>query len=176
MTTAAAKPRAIGGHHRPVRGLSCEWFTPKAWVDALGPFDLDPCTSRDRPWDTAEFHVTKEDDPDGLSYRWPTSMLTFVNPPYGPEVERWVAKLADHGNGIALVMARTETRWFQGHIWGRASAVLFPRGRPHFCRADGTPARANSGAPVALVAYGNGAVSRLYGSGIAGAIVPVPRG
>jgi len=32
--------------------------------------------------------------------------------------------------------------------------VLFLRGRPHFHYADGTRAAANSGAPIALVAYG----------------------
>ncbi|NCW30719.1 MAG: adenine methyltransferase, partial [Alphaproteobacteria bacterium] len=29
------------------------WLTPPAVIKALGEFDLDPCASLDRPWDTA---------------------------------------------------------------------------------------------------------------------------
>ena len=39
-------------------------------------------------------------------------------------------------------------------VWNRATAVLFLHGRLHFHYADGTRAKANSGAPSVLVAYG----------------------
>ena len=59
-----------------------------------------------------------------------------------------------HGNGIALIPARTETRMFYDSVWGFSAGVLFLRGRPHFHYVDGTRAPFNSGAPIALVAYG----------------------
>ena len=55
-----------------------EWLTPHAVIDALGPFDLDPCApiiSR-RPWATAAIHYTIEDD--GLLKSWKT--ISFENP------------------------------------------------------------------------------------------------
>lgn len=45
-----------------------EWLTPKGIIDALGPFDLDPCFSDPRPWDTATIHFAEQDvlDKEGL--------------------------------------------------------------------------------------------------------------
>lgn len=37
-----------------------EWLTPPFIIKALGPFDLDPCSPVNRPWDTAMRHYTKE--------------------------------------------------------------------------------------------------------------------
>lgn len=33
------------------------WFTPKEFIDNLGPFDLDPCTMSFRPYNTASRHI-----------------------------------------------------------------------------------------------------------------------
>ena len=38
----------IGGHQR-ARGGTVEWLTPPKILDALGPFDLDPCAPVVRP-------------------------------------------------------------------------------------------------------------------------------
>lgn len=35
---------------------SDEWYTPKWMIDALGPFDLDPCSPKQSPFDTASVH------------------------------------------------------------------------------------------------------------------------
>ena len=45
-----------------------EWYTPKEIVDALGVFDLDPCSPVKRLWDTAKRHITPEED--GLKADW----------------------------------------------------------------------------------------------------------
>ena len=95
----------------------------------------------------------------------------WLNPPYGAEGWRWLAKLADHGNGIAIVFARTETRGFFESVWGRASALLFIKERLHFHHPDGTRAKGNSGGPSVLVAYGPENAERLKASGIPGAFV-----
>ena len=143
------------------------WLTPPEIIDVLGPFDLDPCAAVGQPWKTAARQYTIEDD--GLAQDW--HGFAWVNPPFGPDAETWLARLADHGNGIGLVPARTETRWFVKTVWRRADAVLFLHGRPHFHRADGTRGRANSGAPIVLIAYGRRAVNRLAATSLEGTLV-----
>lgn len=157
---------SIGGHQSHRMGKD-EWLTPPEILRDLAPFDLDPCAPVVRPWPMAAQHYTVEDD--GLSQPW--TGFVWCNPPYGAEAARWLAKLADHGSGIALVFARTETAMFVEQVWGRAHAVLFIHGRLHFHHVDGQRAKANSGAPSVLVAYGLEAVARLAHSQIAGTLV-----
>lgn len=152
------KPRAIGGHHRPYQGKSNDWLTPPELVQLLGPFDLDPCASIGQPWKTAAVQYTV--DTPGLSNPW--YGFAWVNPPYGPHVGMWLARLADHRRGIALVFARTETDWFHKYVWGKADAVFFPKGRFHFHRPrSGERMKHNAGAGSVLVAYGVEAAERI---------------
>lgn len=159
----------MSGHQRPHEGETNEWLTPPEIVTALGPFDLDPCSPIVRPWDTAKQHLTIEDD--GLATPW--DGLVWMNPPYGPHTEKWLRKLADHGQGIALIFARTETKMFQEQVFGRGSTrgILFLRSRLHFHRPDGARAPFNAGAPSCLVAYGRTALNRLYDCGLMGTLV-----
>ena len=138
------------GSHQSAAMLKDEWLTPPEILWALGPFDLDPCSPINRPWPTAAEHYTVADD--GLSLPWIGRV--WCNPPYGASVARWLSRLADHGNGIALIFARTETACWVEQVWAKADAILFVAGRLHFHHFDGTRAAANSGAPSALVAYG----------------------
>ena len=152
--------KGIGGHHRAYRGKQDEWITPKYIIDALGPFDLDPCAAVNQPWPTAENHLTKEAN--GLLNTWlPRSTRIWLNPPYGPETGKWLEKLASHGNGIALCFARTETRFFQEQVFQKADAILFLAGRLTFYTIEGRKAPHNSGGPSCLVAYGQENVSEL---------------
>ena len=155
------------GSHQSAAMLSDVWLTPPAIIEALGPFDLDPCSPLNRPWDTAAKHYTIEDD--GLSHEWEGSV--WLNPPYGKQAAIWLERLAKHGDGIALVFARTETRMFFDHVWPHATALLFIESRLHFHRPDGTRAPANAGAPSVLIAYGIDAARRLMRCGIPGAFV-----
>jgi hypothetical protein len=141
-----------------------EWLTPVGILAVLGHFDLDPCAPENRPWDTAARHYTKADD--GLLRPWQGRV--WCNPPFGREAVKWLRKLAAHRNGIALVPARTETRMFYETVWGPAGAdaVCFLRGRPHFCYVSGERAKANSGAPIALIAYGGENVTALLNCGL----------
>ncbi|WP_277018966.1 DNA N-6-adenine-methyltransferase [Paracoccus hibiscisoli] len=140
-----------------------EWLTPPALVEALGPFDLDPCSpSNRRPWDTASVHYGRPSIgpvADGLALPW--FGRVWLNPPYGREAANWLDRLADHGNGMALIFARTETDMFFEHVWKKADALAFLRGRLHFHYVDGKRAAANSGAPSVIAAYGVGNVERL---------------
>jgi hypothetical protein len=153
---------------------SDEWLTPPEALAAIGPFDLDPCAcSEPRPWPTAKLHYTREDN--GLMKPW--FGRVFCNPPYGgpPIVGPWMRRMAAHGTGVALIFARTETDLFHETVWGKASGVLFLRGRLFFHRRDGGRAAANAGAPSCLVAYGSLDAERLRTCGIVGAWVPLDR-
>jgi len=160
---------ALSGHQSAAMGTD-EWLTPPNILSALGPFDLDPCAPIVRPWDTATRHYTVSDD--GLSLPW--TGRVWCNPPFGRFAVRWLRRMAEHGDGIALIPARTETRMFYETVWGGAAAgVLFLRGRPHFHYVDGRRAPFNSGAPIALVAYGAANLGSLLNSGLGVVVAPV---
>lgn len=159
------------GSHQSARMKNDEWLTPPSIIDRLGPFDLDPCAPCVRPWPTATNHYCKHDD--GLAMPW--HGFVWCNPPYGSESAAWLAKMSEHGNGIALIFARTETAMFFDYVWARAQALLFLRGRLHFHRVTGERAKANSGAPSVLVAYGVQAEIALYASQALGRFVPLRR-
>jgi hypothetical protein len=158
--------RGIGGHHSARAGKD-EWLTPPHILQALGPFDLDPCSPITRPWPTAAEHYTELDD--GLTLPWRGRV--WMNPPYGPATGHWLERLAAHGDGIALVFARTETAAWVDYVWGKASAVFFLFGRLNFHHVNGDRAEANSGAPSALIAYGARNAECLRSCGLAGRFV-----
>lgn len=158
-------------HCKPNEGATCEWLTPPEIIAALGPFDLDPCVPIRQPWPTAREVFTLSDD--GLQQEWRGRV--FLNPPYGRETWKWMRRLAEHGNGIAMIFARTDTEGFHRWVFGRADAILFMRGRPHFHHANGERAKGNSGGAVCLVAYGQHNVIALKRSPIDGKLVAITR-
>ena len=98
---------------------SPEHYTPQSVIDAtikcMGAIDLDPCSnSHESPNVPAAAHFTAADD--GLRQVWRGRV--YMNPPYGREIVDWVDKLVTaHESGdvteaIALVPARTDTRWW----------------------------------------------------------------
>jgi len=162
------------GSHQSGKMLNDEWLTPPSIIEALGNFDLDPCSPVDPPWKTAENNFSVIDN--GLMQQWYGRV--WMNPPYGKQASDWLQKLKRHGNGIALIFARTETKMFFDHVWNDADALLFMEGRLFFHYVDGTRAKANSGAPSVLIAYGEKNVESLKNSGINGALIelkPEPR-
>ena len=161
-----ARRRGLGGHQSATM-KNDEWLTPPEILAALGRFDLDPCAPVNRPWATADEHYTVHDN--GLVLPWHGRV--WCNPPFGREAAAWLARMAEHGNGVALIPARTETAMFYASVWGAADGVLFIRGRPHFHYVDGTRARFNSGAPIALVAYGRENLDALCNSGLGFVVV-----
>lgn len=109
-----------------------EWATPQDLYNALDAefgFELDPCATDANH--KAPKYYTKEDD--GLAQDW-GKLRTFINPPYGREIGKWVRRAREHAEGgglaVALLPARTDTAW-----WGdvmRADEIRFIRGRVHF--------------------------------------------
>jgi hypothetical protein len=114
------------GSHQTSVGRSQVHCTPRWILERLGPFDLDPCAADPRPWDCAAENWTS----DGLGTPWHGRV--WLNPPFDRyEVGRWIARLAQHGNGTALLHARTEAGWFQP-IWEFSTAILFMADRIKF--------------------------------------------
>lgn len=136
-------------HERP-QATSVEWYTPPEVFEALAiSFDLDPAAPAGGvPWVPAERSLSQADD--GLTQPW--SGRVWLNPPYGHDTADWLDRLARHGDGLALVFARTDTRWYQ-EIVRRATALCFVAGRLSFVRPDKSRA-GSAGAPSVLLAFG----------------------
>lgn len=149
----------IGSHTRAHRGATDSWITPRHLIERLGPFDLDPCEAPVQPWPCAHQAFTDG----GLTRPWHGRV--WLNPPYGPQTGRWLERLAEHGDGIALTFARTETRMFHRYVFGRAAALMFLEGRLYFYRPDGSRAAGNAGGPSVLIAYGERNVACLNAAG-----------
>lgn len=164
MTTSL---RSMGSHHS-ARAETTTWLTPLHIIDALGHFQLDPCAHPN--WPTASRLICLPED--GLAAEWDKADRVWLNPPYGMEAWKWLEKLAAHGNGTALVFARTETAGFVEQVWNKASGILFLHGRLHFHYPNGERAKANAGAPSCLVAYGYEDAYALKHSGLPGTYIP----
>ena len=143
-------------HDRDLIDGKEEWLTPPLIIETFGPFDLDPCAPVQRPWNTASTHYTIADD--GLTLPW--QGLVWCNPPYGPKTGDWLAKCIDHGNCLALVFARTDTKWFQNQVWPHATSLYFIAGRLSFFHSSGIQG-GTAGAPSVLIANGTLADQRL---------------
>lgn len=159
---------SIGGHHNPT-AKSETWLTPPYILKALGTFDLDPWAASENPTWAAPRYFTSEVD--GLSQPWIGRV--WLNPPYGAKVAFWMRRLAQHGNGVALIFARTETVMFFESVWRAADAIFFFEGRINFHFPNGTRAEANAGAPSCLVAYGKNNVAALRTCRLAGHLVEI---
>jgi hypothetical protein len=153
------------GSHQVTIGKSQTWITPRWIIDALGPFDLDPCAADPRPWACARENYTER----GLEQPWRGRI--YLNPPFHRyEVGKWIRRLAAHGNGTALLHARTEAEWFEP-IWQQASGIVFLADRLYFHYPDGRRAKANSGAPAVLISFGDYDLNRLAQMNTGGILV-----
>lgn len=153
----------MGSHSRPNDGATFEWYTPPGLFDALGlEFELDPCAPvGGLPWIPARRFIALPDD--GLVEPW--AGRVWLNPPYGPRTALWMRRLAAHGDGVALIFARTETTWWHETV-GAASAVCFIAGRLTFVDRERRPGGYNAGAPSALVAYGDECARAIAAAGL----------
>lgn len=160
------------GEHEPSRGATDEWFTPPEIFAALGlTFDLDPC----QPEEGRAFlsvlcrrFYTPADD--GLAQPW--HGMVWMNPPFGGRNGQvpWLRKFLRHGNGIALVAARTSAGWFHDEAV-KADTMLFPRGKTKFVRPDGSRGE-SPGTGIVLLGMGATANLALRRSGLGLWVVP----
>ena len=73
---------------------------------------------------------------------------------------------------MALVFARTETRAFFDHVWDKATAILFLKGRLKFHKPNGELG-GTAGSPSVLVAYGEAEAERLKNCNINGKYIRI---
>lgn len=105
------------GYH-PV-AATAEWATPWALfreLDREFGFTLDVCATPENAKCPRFFTI----DEDGLALQW--EGVCWMNPPYGRSLARWVgraAEMAAAGSAtvVALLPARTDTRWWHSHVW-----------------------------------------------------------
>lgn len=146
-----------------------EWYTPKEIIDSLGKFDLDPCAPVTPLWSTADimYDITH----DGLKQEW--NGRVWLNPPYSrPLIEKFIKRMAEHNNGIALLFNRCDNKMFQDIIFEKAIAMKFLRNRIRFFRPDGT--RGDSpGCGSVLIAFGEDNAEVLRNCSIEGKYVRI---
>lgn len=154
--------------HESTNNNSQEWYTPPEIFTGLDvTFDLDPCSPDPPPeWIPVDNYYSIKDN--GLAQEWKGRI--WMNPPYGQETPKWMRKLADHGNGIALVFARTDTQWFHQQVM-RADLICFIAGRIKFIN-EHYERRGTPGCGSMLVAYGEECASIVLDSDL-GAMFPI---
>lgn len=109
-----------------------EWATPQGLFDRLNAefgFTLDVCANESNHKVSRYFDKAA----DGLAQDW-TGEICWMNPPYGREIPKWVAKAratAERGGVVVgLLPARTDTRWWADVM--QATELRFIRGRIRF--------------------------------------------
>lgn len=153
-----------------------EWYTPAWFFDALGvQFDLDPCSPGVPPSSVpAKAHYTKTHN--GLAIEWTGDV--WLNPPFSNK-RQWYEKLINHGRGIALMPARTETHDLQTYMQ-QADALLFLKGRIYFERGSRPGANGNGKTTtppfgIVLCAYSRAMAAALFCSKLQGIRAKVVR-
>lgn len=137
------------------------WMTPPDLIEALlefegrERFDLDACCSQfnipARAWNTPEgkymdypiplgltknfWDRAKVSNECGLKAKW--EGLTFMNPPYGTMIEKFIKKAAeevDAGRASVwmLLPVRSDTRYFHQYIFQKPGFCVFLKGRLKF--------------------------------------------
>lgn len=158
MSSRGSSLKKKGFTHESQAAETTSWYTPKWVFDKLGlEFDLDPCAPQGGvPWIPAKNHYSLPQD--GLSLPW--SGRVWCNPPYGKETPKWLDKMAQHRDGVALVFARTDVKWFHDFV-ATSDAVLFLKGRIQFVDGLGLTGSSGSSCGSLLVAWGSDSVDAL---------------
>jgi site-specific DNA-methyltransferase (adenine-specific) len=137
-----------------------DWPTPADLFEALDRefrFTLDPCASPANA--KCENFYTVDDN--GLDQEWEGSV--FMNPPYGREISKWIAKAHEASKAgatvVCLIPARTDTAYWHDHVM-KASEVRFVRSRLHFDnpshqerKANGQATAHNAPFPSAVIVF-----------------------
>jgi phage N-6-adenine-methyltransferase len=110
-----------------------EWETPQDFFDTLNKefnFVLDVCASEENA--KCEEYLIKEDD--GKEVDWNMwDGWKWMNPPYGREIKEWIKKASEQRNVVALLPARTDTKYFHEYIYKKKNTeIRFIKGRLKF--------------------------------------------
>lgn len=111
------------------------WATPQKFFDKLDEqynFTLDVCATEINAKCLNYFNP----EINGLEQEW--TGVCWMNPPYGREIGKWVAKAYNEAQKenctvVALLPARTDTRWFHDYIYMmHGVSIDFIKGRLKF--------------------------------------------
>lgn len=103
--------------------VSWEWPTPRDFyeqLDAEFHFNFDPCPLGGN-----------EDGRSTLFVSWAEKRV-FCNPPYGPEIPKFLKRWVEAELAVFLIPARTDTRWFHEICLPSAREIRFIKGRLRF--------------------------------------------
>ncbi len=117
-----------------------DWATPQDFFDELDKefgFVLDVCASKENAKCT--FYFTR--DRNGLIQGWRDLQArvghgaVWLNPPYGREIGKWMAKAYEESllgaTVVCLVPSRTDTNWWHEYVM-KAHELRFIKGRLKF--------------------------------------------
>ncbi len=138
------------------------WGTPQPLFDAVDSefgFHMDAAASADNA--KCPIYLTEEDN--ALAVSWadhlaqhgvdPAQGSVWCNPPYGRTLRHWMKKITEEAQQlqtvVALIMARTDTRWWQDHAM-QCDEIRLIAGRVHFV---GSAISGAAPAPSALLVF-----------------------
>ena len=102
---------------------SDRWATPQDVYSRLNDefhFDFDPCA------------LDGSDDGRARLFSNWLGKRVFCNPPYGPEINKFLQRATEAKVAVFLIPARTDTKWFHDIVLPNASEIRFIRGRLKF--------------------------------------------
>lgn len=105
--------------------LSPHWATPQHVYESLHAefaFTLDPC-----PLNAPSLACLGS---------WEGERV-YCNPPYGPEIKKYLAKAKEAALSVFLLPARTDTKWFHDYCLSVADEIRFIKGRLRFSGSIG---------------------------------------
>lgn len=109
-------------------------------------------------------------DGDGLRMNWHGRV--WLNPPYGRRMDLWLQKLAEHGNGIALINHAPDSKLWHETIYRSATGIFVYKGRIKFLQL-GSNNKKSPNIGNAFVCYGKNNVISMIQSGIPGVMLSV---
>ena len=157
--------REIQNTHN-IDGVSAsdEWYTPIEFINVLGVFHTDPAAPMAPKFRTADIMYNKEDD--GLSKEW--FGRVWLNPPYSsPLIQQFMAKMADHGRGIALVMPKFGSVMFREYVYPKCDGIYILEKRIRFYDHNWVQQKSPVSTHI-LIAYGEENVEAILESGLKG--------
>ena len=136
-----------------------EWYTPKEVIDFFGPFDYDPCTTKER----AEYFGIENYDTietDGLESDWTEYKKIWVNPPFTRKFEFLLkaTQSLEEMDGDAEIyflmpIDSLTTKIFNEIISGTNYELIIPNGRIKFEDATGGGSSPAFGSVILKLGY-----------------------
>lgn len=130
--------RTLLGGRGPATAI--DWATPPEVFAELNRefgFSMDVCAAA---WN-AKLPRFFTEEQDGLRQDW-SGERCFMNPPYGRGIDQWLEKAFTETRWrcplvVALIPARTDTRWWHTWVVGAADEVRCLKGRLKFLGRQG---------------------------------------